>query len=55
MKIFRFVLFFASLFFHNMEPQTQKSDCVGGKKVPLLTNVKSEDNNSDLLQELFFR
>lgn len=39
MKIFRFVLFFTSLFFHNMEPQTQKSDCVGGKKVPLLTNV----------------
>ena len=27
-----FVLFFTSLFIHNMEPQTQKSNCVGGKR-----------------------
>ena len=40
-RVLGFVLFcfFTSLLIHNMEPQTQKSNCVGGQKVLLLTNI----------------
>lgn len=55
MKIFRFVLFFYFFVLPQHGASNSEIRLCWGEKSSITYKRKSEDNNSDLLQELFFR